>query len=288
MLYDCFLLNDELEVLEIRLNELYAIVDKFVIVEATVTHTNKPKPLYFEKNKKRFKKFSDKIIHIVVKDSPDVSMPWIIERHQLTSVMRGLKNCKPEDTVLYSCVDEIPKAEKLIKYLNRAGSNKVFMHKMCLYFLNYAEIGKSTWQGVRMFKYKYLKKAKDIYITRYLNPDVVIEEGGWHFSYQGGVKRIQRKLSSFAHQEFNNNKYNTPEKILKSIKQGKDFLDLGYSLKIEDIDFLPSYVVKNRKKFNNLIISANENNRILFFDSLYLTIKENLRVNIRGLRKRLS
>ena len=63
--YDCFPFFNELELLEVRLGELYDHVDKFVIVECTETYRGKPKPLYYAENKNRFEKFSDKIIHIV-------------------------------------------------------------------------------------------------------------------------------------------------------------------------------------------------------------------------------
>ena len=46
MIFDCFSFFNELELLEIRLNILNDVVDKFVVVEGTLTHTGKPKPLY--------------------------------------------------------------------------------------------------------------------------------------------------------------------------------------------------------------------------------------------------
>ena len=54
MVYDCFSFFNELDLLEIRLNVLKDVVDKFVLVEATRTHTGRPKPLYYEENKARF------------------------------------------------------------------------------------------------------------------------------------------------------------------------------------------------------------------------------------------
>lgn len=57
MVYDCFPFFNELDVLEIRLNVLDEVVDKFVIVEMSKTHTGRDKPFYFEQNKERFKKF---------------------------------------------------------------------------------------------------------------------------------------------------------------------------------------------------------------------------------------
>jgi beta-1,4-mannosyl-glycoprotein beta-1,4-N-acetylglucosaminyltransferase len=70
MIFDCFIFFNEFELLEIRLNELNDVVDKFVLVEATKTHQGKDKPLYFEENKKRFSDFSNKMIHIAVSDYP--------------------------------------------------------------------------------------------------------------------------------------------------------------------------------------------------------------------------
>ena len=68
--FDCFPFFNELDVLEIRLAELDALVDHFVIVEATRTHTGKPKPLYFADNRKRYDRYAHKIIHVVADDLP--------------------------------------------------------------------------------------------------------------------------------------------------------------------------------------------------------------------------
>ena len=59
MVYDCFIFFNELDLLEIRLNELKDVVDKFVIVESTETFSKKKKKLYYDENKDkdRFSKF---------------------------------------------------------------------------------------------------------------------------------------------------------------------------------------------------------------------------------------
>lgn len=62
MLYDTFLFFNEFSLLAIRLHELNTIVDRFVLVEATRTHSNKPKPLFYAENKERYAAFHDKII----------------------------------------------------------------------------------------------------------------------------------------------------------------------------------------------------------------------------------
>ena len=70
-IYDSFLFFNELDILEIRLNTLYDVVDHFILVESSVTHQGVSKPFIFDENKERFAKFLDKIIHIKVTDTPD-------------------------------------------------------------------------------------------------------------------------------------------------------------------------------------------------------------------------
>ena len=62
-IYDCFLFFNELDLLEIRLNLLYQHVDYFVIVESEVTFQGQLKDFNFEKNIKRYEKFTDKIFY---------------------------------------------------------------------------------------------------------------------------------------------------------------------------------------------------------------------------------
>lgn len=68
MIYDCFLYYDEDMLLELRLNTLNEVIDKFVIVESTHSFTGIPKPLNF--NIEKFPEFKDKIIYVVYDSLP--------------------------------------------------------------------------------------------------------------------------------------------------------------------------------------------------------------------------
>ncbi len=258
MIYDCFNFFNEFDLLDIRLNTLWDTVDKFVLAESTVTFTNKKKPLYYLENKDKFKKYKDKIIHVVIDDSPNVSMPWIIENHQLSSVVRGLKSAKPQDTVLISCVDEIPKPKKIVQWKDKRGKHKVFLQSMCYYYLNYMCYNEKPWLGTQMYAFKDIAAYPNVYVARFLPPDVVIEDGGWHFSYMGGVAQIRKKLESFSHQEYNNEKYNTEDKIYKAILEGRDFLPSKMRFKITPDSFLPKYVQNNKEMFSSMLIDKDK------------------------------
>lgn len=68
MIYDCFLYYDEDMLLDIRLNTLADVIDRFVIVESTHTFTGKKRQLHFDINK--YGPFKDKIIYVVHDETP--------------------------------------------------------------------------------------------------------------------------------------------------------------------------------------------------------------------------
>ena len=116
MVYDCFQFFNELDILKLRLRILNPVVDKFVISEATTTFSNIPKPLYYEENKEMFAEFSDKIIHVVVDDTPPGDT-HVRDTFQKSAVGRGLKDCTDDDIIIFSDLDEIPNPEKIKQIL---------------------------------------------------------------------------------------------------------------------------------------------------------------------------
>src|SRR3989338_10201209 len=96
-IYDCFSFFNEVELLKVRLDELYDSVDYFVLVESVETHRGNPKTLYFSENKHLFQPYLDKIIHIVLDEyHPEMGL-WTREHHQRESIKNGLTHCTDED-----------------------------------------------------------------------------------------------------------------------------------------------------------------------------------------------
>ena len=113
---------DEDLVLDIRLNTLCDLVDKFVIVEATKNHAGEDKKLNF--NIQNFKKFQKKINYIIVDDLPlNVKSPkkgWhenhARDQFQRNAIQRGYKDFNDEDLIMISDIDEIPNPEKFKEF----------------------------------------------------------------------------------------------------------------------------------------------------------------------------
>lgn len=277
MIYDTFLFFNELELLELRLHELTGVVDRFVVVEATRTFTGKPKPLHFQENAQLFRTFNDQIIHVVVDDLPASTNPWDLEDFQRDCLARGLRGCQPDDLVLVSDADEIPRAAALRSAASvcrfRPGAVTGLWHRLFkqrpvvrllrnlfkkwhpwvmtfeqgyhAYFLNCVRQG-PPWLGTRMTHYRDLSTPNDL--RRWKGR--LVADGGWHFTYMGGLERIQAKLDSFSHQEFNRPEYTDAARLSEALRLGRNILDPNMKLRFEAIDAAyPDYLRKHPERF---------------------------------------
>ena len=272
MIYDCFLFFNELDLLEIRLNELDSLVDKFVIVESTETFSKKKKLLYYEEHKDRFLKFKDKIIHVVVDDSPEKletktesENRWAVEHFQRNCIERGLTNCKPEDIVLVSDIDEIPRKSSIEEAIQILSNDKKTIVSFCQRFFYYYLNGLcvngnmlSPWFGTTCCRYEGFIGAEKMRMTKGRNMNVV-NDAGWHFSYLGGPEKIAYKIESFSHSEFDNDNIKNRDRIKDRVNKGIDLFDRpGRPRQIyTQIDkSFPEYLRSNIDKFNHLIKEA--------------------------------
>lgn len=285
MIYDCFTFFNELDLLDIRLHILNETVDKFVLVEATRTHANNPKPLYFKENEEKFKEFADKIIHIIVDDYPAYENSWTFEKYQRDCILRGLADCQKNDTILISDLDEIPNPDMIKKYKDLAGI-KIFKQKMYYYYLNNIDLKTPFWVNTptKMLNFEdlsaYEKSPQKVRFAK----GIMINNGGWHFSFLGGAEKIKEKIKSFAHQEYNQPNYTDVEIIKKRIIEGKDIFERSkkkrYASVAVDQSF-PRYIFKNQDKYKNFICKTN----ITRFDKITLSlnkIKCNLKIYIKN------
>ena len=157
MIYDVFNFFNELELLEVRLHELDDFADRFVLVESTTTFQGNPKELVYEKNKGMFERWHNRIIHVVIDDSPPLigesnwdtmSGTWAIEIFQFNAATRGLKELKPNDVVMWSCADEIPKKSSVEK--TQKSHPIMMMQYPCSGYLNCSYTGLGFWTGSRL------------------------------------------------------------------------------------------------------------------------------------------
>ena len=279
MIYDCFTFFNELDLLEIRLNVLKDVVDRFVLVESDRTFTNRPKELVYEKNKARFAAFADRIIHVVVTDYPPYTSPWVYESVQRNRIAEGLKGARPDDVVMVSDVDEIPMPEKVRAAASRPGF-KVFDQRYYAYYLNYRNVRQCRWWGTKMLSYadflhafdgvkvvydEFLPESENAGTTaskirmRNLPGLQRVRDAGWHFTSMGGTAAVAEKLKSYSHQEHSHEKgHFDPVVIERLIKEGK-----GPGLKMNCFavpvdDRFPRYLRENQERYGAFIFPLTE------------------------------
>lgn len=261
MIIDTFLFFQELDLLEIRLEYLYPIVDKFIIVEAGQSFKGKSKNYNFEKNIKRYSKYLDKIYYhkisdkyaeirnlfLYLKNSKQKQLNKIysfIESHKhydkndLSHILDTYHreclhialeaNCKDKDIIILSDLDEIPEYDtiKEIKYKNNVQEPIVLIQKeFQFYFNNFCN---NLWNGSTIARYKYIKNESINKLRLDSNKFKSIKNAGYHFTSLGNLSFIKNKIENYAHQEFNNNF--VKNKIEKNILHGKDiFFRFGRS-----------------------------------------------------------
>ena len=109
-IWDTFTFFNELDVLKLRLNTLSGVVHRFVLAEASKTHSNKPKQLFFEQAKAdpAVAPFLPQIEHVIVDDLPDSDDSWALEHFQRNALVRGLSAAAEDDIIIVSDCDEVP------------------------------------------------------------------------------------------------------------------------------------------------------------------------------------
>lgn len=250
--YDIFPFFNELDILELRLSTLSDVVDTFLIVESPWTFTGKEKPLYFLENKDRFSKWGSKIRHMVLKQMPNVGA-WDREYYTRNMMHYGLYDAGDNDLIFFGDCDEIWDPKK--KYLN-LDSGKVTCYHMNLYYynLNSQQLGMQWSIGTKRLRFKDWMGGQAL---RNYQPEVIIKDGGWHFSYAGDADHIANKLVSFSHTEYSGERYTNKESIKEKIAKGQDLFDRGIVYTTVPIDnSFPEPLVKENYKWQHLIKKA--------------------------------
>jgi len=227
---DAFTFYNELDMLEIRLAALYDVVDFFVLVEATETHQGSPKPLYFEQNKARFDKYSDKIVHVVCDSLGQFSGSWEKENEQRNGILEGLLRLDLADRdVVFVCdVDEITDkraVHPIAKSLAARGPGKKAAYALPqdFYYYNPEMLVDEEWTLARAATYDTVLKLSPQGL-RMASFDKWPEKAGWHLSYFGSPEFIQNKIKNFAHAEFNHEGVTDLDKIRERLSGGGDVL----------------------------------------------------------------
>lgn len=278
MIYDCVPFFNELDILKLRMQIMAPYVDYFVIEEASVTFSGEPKRMIFAENRRLFAEFEEKIRYVAVENSPMEGVTTHErDKFQKNQLIRGLFDCKPEDVIIFSDVDEIPNPKILVRLMDAFEPGKIYhlAQRMFYCFLNMEEVSgnllsitgefpgveRRQWLGTKICSFAQLPKEGIVYL-REVSPEdprsVRVAGGGWHFGYMGGdgerdvAKRIGVKVQAAAHSEYNTKRY--LNEAVDRLLCGEDIFDRDAKfVRVEIDESFPAYLREHRGEYDFLL-----------------------------------
>jgi len=256
--FDCTSYFNEDRLFELRLETLRDVVDVFVVVEATRTHTGRPKPVRFDP--RRFAGFEDRIRHIVIDDlSEDPADSWRNENRQREAAVEGLEDAERSDRVIIADIDEIPHPDAVRRY-SPFFLIGTFEQRFFSYLLNNLAVTavdpnrERTWprckittaghlrgffrnslQEVRIFT-KRRTPAGLLWWGRRKLFEQRLRSGGWHFSWAMTPAEMIVKIESYAHTETDRPELKSVPAIETAIRQGRDILGKDEHFRLIAVD----------------------------------------------------
>ena len=284
--FDTTTFFEEKLMMDLRFNILDPFVDKFIVCEATFSHSGKKKEIKFDK--KDFPKFQDKIVHIIIDKDPvektlnqnnnsNLLRQNSIQRieTQRNYISKALEDADKNDYIIYSDNDEIP---DLSEVLNKGIKNNFILFKQLFFYYKFNLLyDRIKWFGTKGCKKKRLKNFSslrnlknrrypfwriDTFFSDIKQTDVkIIESGGWHFTNIKTPEELFEKLSNFGHHdEFEKSNLDV-NKIREKIQNKEVFYDHladknsnnrwndNYKLKKIENSQLPKYLQLNSNQF---------------------------------------
>jgi len=238
MIKDLVILNNELDILELRFKYLSTVVDKFIVCESNYTFSGKTKPYNLEINWSRFSKWHDKIQYIQIEQDPCMykfisvegytpgNGPWLMEYEMRNGLAHSYSTIQPDDICLLGDVDEIVNKDIIRWYrdANKYEELSVFMNFHAFFFnIKNTKGPDCLWGGTKILRGSDLVKhsPQSIRDRRNSSPHIV-SENSYHLSWMGGTEAIKNKIQSFAHTEFN--KPEILDGIDEAVSKGVDVL----------------------------------------------------------------
>lgn len=262
-IYDLFIINGEMDWLEIRMGELQREVDFFVIVESDHTFTDTPKPLHVQENWSKFKQFHSKMIYHILNDTGvEFGSTWARESFsrnamfdQVIPHLDDVQAAGLGDVILVSDIDELPRPDTLRALRNCAFPRRLTLRSSFYYYgFQWLHRG-DQWPHPQATFYEgpdHTVKPDELRGSQ----DDEIWSAGWHCSYCfGRLDDFVNKIQSFSHTEMNQPQFTNREKILQRVRHGIDMFERGDEIfdRIDHNQDVPRYLMEHKNRFGYTI-----------------------------------
>ncbi|XP_035706569.1 uncharacterized protein LOC110848618 isoform X1 [Folsomia candida] len=235
---DAVIFSIELDILEIRIRELWDVVDIFLVMEADRTFVGRPKQLYLTENLYRFSWASMKLRHVPLLDTLKAhpAKEFDNEMQMRISMSKAVEALAPKDgsLIIVSDVDEVPfkNTIKLLKSCTGYPTNELHLQmKNYLYSFEFRPATTNWKPHVTLFKHKNFN-----YHHGKRKSNHTLANAGWHCSFCFRyLSDFLFKMTSYSHHSRVTGEHLLRrENIQKKICEGADLFDMlpeAYSYK---------------------------------------------------------
>lgn len=268
--YDCSMFNWEFDLLEIRIKELWDVVDYFCVTESKYDHRGKQRELVLSNNIDKFNWAKNKLKVFISDKSPDANTSRKHERYHRTQSFKlpiDFFDIKDDNLLLISDIDEIFRATSVESILNKQG---IFTFQMPMYYY-YFNLYVVEWHAAKAITKKLLNNYENFVDVRWMEPRDTTEiliDSGWHFGYLGKEDQLKHKLETCAH-EMDKKGFAEIHKIKNAIENKKDIYGRknkwefgpwsdgqGKPFEIKNLDStFPKYILDNTEKYKDFILT---------------------------------
>lgn len=276
-----FMLNDELDWLEIRLHTLAPYVDYFVIMESAVTFTSQAKPLILKENWERFKEWHDMIIYKEVEGMPlGAARTWDLEDYQRNSILlQGLgsvegteKAAREGDVLIVSDVDELPRPISVVLLRECQTQKRITIRSQFYYYgFQYRHKGEqwshpqaTVYRGKKTILPADLRNGEDKKVGGLWTwwDKAELRNGGWHCSTCfKTVEEVLSKMRSFSHVGLNAEGFRDRARIVDRVRKGLDLWDREGEIyeEVSGNEDIPEWLKADRKRWGFLLDRSGSN-----------------------------
>ncbi|KAF5693416.1 hypothetical protein FDENT_2009 [Fusarium denticulatum] len=273
-IYDLFMVNTELDFLEIRLKTLYNYVDYFVVVEAPLTFQGGPKDLVIRDNWKRFEPYHDKMIYHQLEYPKDFKplRHWDREDLQRNAMfdqvfpkLTGEQTPTQGDVILVADVDEILRpATMLVLRTCNFPRRLTLSSKFYYYSFQFLHDGPewpfpqaTYYQGMRNTILPGNLRTGDagIPLLRDLEKGT-LANAGWHCSSCfSTIGQFLNKMASFSHAWMNHESFRDRDRIASAIREGVDLWGRKENTftRLDNNADLPTCLLEDRERFRYML-----------------------------------
>ncbi|KAI1288961.1 hypothetical protein EDD11_009483 [Mortierella claussenii] len=270
VVFDAVIFSQELDMLEIRINELWDVVDKFLILESNATFTGLPKDEIFKLNRDRFAFAESKVVYrsVPLYSLKDGQNAWFNEgrmRNEMTEFISE-SGVQLGDLVISADVDEVV-SRHTIELLKSCEGTPDFLHLRLRNYLYSYEFPVND-EGIARPSVRKWVPGQSHYVHG-KSANVLLTDSGWHCSFCfRSIEEFRFKMQAYSHADRVRHGYMMePTWIQQSICQGTDLFGMFpevYSFRelfkrigaipksVSAVD-LPRYVLDNAQRFKFLL-----------------------------------